>query len=305
MARSLELAERAEAAGATSIWASEHHLFEDGYLPQPLVFLAAVAARTKRARLGTAVMLAPLHGAPRLAEQAAIVDLISGGRLELGLGTGYRLPEFELFGAEMKQRTKETEDCVGELRRLWAEGRVTPAPVQSPPPIWLGYRNPRAARRAGRLGVGLLSLRPESYAGYVEGLAEAGLPADAGRTGGAVHGVLTRDPERAWARLRGHVSHQWDSYAAYAAEGTGEPAPPPIDPDSWRCDPGGDEMPRFMVETPEGAAAILNRCLAGRPVSEIFFWASIAGMPDDLVDEHVELVCTELQPRLDQVRWLS
>ncbi len=94
----LELCEEAERLGAHSVWLSEHHLFDDGYLPQPLTFAAAVAARTTRVRIGTAVLLAPLHDAVEIAEQVAVVDLVSNGRVELGLGAGYRVPEFELFG---------------------------------------------------------------------------------------------------------------------------------------------------------------------------------------------------------------
>src|SRR5215210_489899 len=84
----LEMCEEAERLGTHSIWLSEHHLFDDGYLPQPLTFAAAVAARTKRPRLGTAIVIAPLHHPAELAEQAAIIDLLSNGRLDLGLGAG-------------------------------------------------------------------------------------------------------------------------------------------------------------------------------------------------------------------------
>lgn len=302
-AHALELSARAERLGATSIWVSEHHLFEDHYLPQPLTFLAAVAARTERVRIGTAVLLAPLRSAVQIAEEAAVVDLLSGGRLELGLGAGYRLPEFDLFGADRDLRWKTTDSRVGELRRIWSEGRITPPPVQQPIPLWLGYQGPVAARRAGQMGVGLLSLRPQLFAPYAEGLSAAGHPASSARTAGMIHAVLARDPERTWSVLKPHLSYMWDSYARYGVEGTEATVPPPIDAEAWRRAESPDRLPRFLVATPEDAARRLNRHLAGRPVQEVFFWTSIAGMPDDLVDEHVELVCRELGPLLTEVSW--
>jgi hypothetical protein len=153
--------------------------------------------------------------------------------------------------------------------------------------------------------VGLLSLRPHVYAPYLEGIRAAGHPETSARTAGMIHAVLTRDPERTWLRLKRHLSYMWDSYARYAVEGTDEPAPPPIDPEEWRRTPDEpNRLPRFLVATPEDAAPRINRHLAGRPVQEVFFWTSIAGMPDDLVDEHVELVCRELGPRLTEVDWV-
>src|SRR3954447_12944960 len=97
-AQKLDRVVEAERLGLESVWLSEHHLFADGYLPQPLVFAAALAARTRRLRIGTAVLLAPLRTAIDVAEQAAVVDQLSGGRLELGLGAGYRVPEFAAYG---------------------------------------------------------------------------------------------------------------------------------------------------------------------------------------------------------------
>ena len=114
-----------------------------------MTFLAAVAARTSRVRLGTAVVLAPLHNAVEIAEQAAMVDLISGGRLDLGLGTGYRVPEYELFGADLRRRYAQTDAKAKEVRRLLSPGGVTPHPVQAEVPIWMGYQGPKGARRAG------------------------------------------------------------------------------------------------------------------------------------------------------------
>jgi alkanesulfonate monooxygenase SsuD/methylene tetrahydromethanopterin reductase-like flavin-dependent oxidoreductase (luciferase family) len=120
-ARTLEWCEEADQRGVGGLWFTEHHLFEDGYLPQPLTFAAAVAARTRRARIGTSVVLPALHHPVDLAEQAALVDLISGGRLELGLGAGYRVPEYQLLGADFGRRFTAADPgpaaAVGRLLR--------------------------------------------------------------------------------------------------------------------------------------------------------------------------------------------
>ena len=89
-------------------------------------------------------MIAPLHHPADLAEQAAIVDLLSDGRLDLGLGAGYRVPEFDLFDADISHRYGLTDDCARQLRKLWDV--ATPAPVQSRLPIWMGYQGPKGAR---------------------------------------------------------------------------------------------------------------------------------------------------------------
>lgn len=116
----LELVEEAEELGLHSVWLSEHHGFEDGYLTQPLTFAAAVAARTTRIRIGTAVLLAPLRHPVHVAEESALVDLLSGGRLEVGLGAGYSMAEFELFGADLATRFDATDRAARDLRALWA-----------------------------------------------------------------------------------------------------------------------------------------------------------------------------------------
>src|SRR3954468_16208966 len=125
-----ELCEEVEHVGLDGVWVTEHHGFDDDYLPAPLTLLADAAARAPRARLGTGVVVAPLHAAAELAEQAAVVDLLSGGRLDLGLGAGYRPPEFELYGADPRTRYGTNDARARQIRELWASGAVTPKPVQ-------------------------------------------------------------------------------------------------------------------------------------------------------------------------------
>ena len=234
----LELCEEAELLGADSLWFSEHHCFEDGYLPQPLTFAAAAAARTTRVRLGTGILVAPLRKTAQLAEEAAVVDLISGGRLELGLGAGYRMPEFELFGTDFTTRYRTLDGQVSELRRLWGDGGLTPAPTQQRLPVWLGYQGPKGARRAGLMGEGLLTIAKDSWPRYRDGLADGGHDPAAARMAGGVQAYVTDDPERDWPRVAPHIAYAQDSYRRYMVEGTGNPVPRPVDPERLRADRG-------------------------------------------------------------------
>jgi alkanesulfonate monooxygenase SsuD/methylene tetrahydromethanopterin reductase-like flavin-dependent oxidoreductase (luciferase family) len=290
--RALEAAQEAERRGLESVWLSEHHLFEDGYLPQPLVFAAAVAARTTRVRIGTAVLLAPLRPAIDIAEQAAVVDRVSGGRLELGLGAGYRVPEFEAFGAAPDERFAALEQRVRDVRAMWRDGEVTPTPAQDPPPIWVGAHGERGARLAGRTGAGLLSLNPALWAPYLRAREEAGFGTAGVRASGPMSLLLADDPERTAAQVAPFAEHQWAVYDARARDGADAPltrlfaarapgAPPPV----------------HVVDVDE-AARRLRALAAAMPVDHVFLWERVAGMPDAIAERHVELMADELAPLL-------
>jgi alkanesulfonate monooxygenase SsuD/methylene tetrahydromethanopterin reductase-like flavin-dependent oxidoreductase (luciferase family) len=294
----LELCEEAERLGAHSVWLSEHHLFDDGYLPQPLTFAAAVAARTTRVRIGTAVLLAPLHHAVEIAEQVAIVDLVSDGRVDLGLGAGYRVPEFELFGADLSRRYGVTDARVGELRAIWAAGRVTPAPVQPRVPIWLGYQGPKGARRAGRMGEGLLSANADLWEPYRAGLQEGGHDVASARMAGSFQGFVTDDPDRDWPVVSRHLAYQLDSYRRYMVEGTDAPVPKPVDPERVRARESEAPLASFVYGTSDEVADGILRRTAGAPVETVFFWVSIGAMPEAMCVQHVQTLCTGLAPRL-------
>jgi alkanesulfonate monooxygenase SsuD/methylene tetrahydromethanopterin reductase-like flavin-dependent oxidoreductase (luciferase family) len=289
-AGAIDLAVEAERLGLDSVWVSEHHLFEDGYLPQPFTLLSAIAARTTRVLLGTAIVVAPLHHPVELAEQAAVVDIISNGRLRVGLGAGYARREFAAFGADIDRRYTTTDQRIRELRALLDEDGVTPRPIQRPFPVWAGYQGPQGARRAGRLGCGLLSLNPELLTPYREGLREGGYDPDSARMMGLLGVVVADDPDETFERLLPHVCHQLNTYRAAMVEGTGRTASP-ITPEKLRenrSKPG--VIPPIEVLAPADAVARLRQLTEGVPAEEIYLWASVAGMPDDVVHRHVELL---------------
>jgi alkanesulfonate monooxygenase SsuD/methylene tetrahydromethanopterin reductase-like flavin-dependent oxidoreductase (luciferase family) len=272
-------------------------LFEDGYLTQPMMFLAAVAARTKRVRLGTSVMLAPLRSAAQLAEETILVDLLSGGRVELGLGAGYRIPEFELFGVDFASRYKVTDARAVEVRRLFTEGKLTPPPIQNPPPIWLGYRAPTGAKRAGRLGLRLFSPQGALWGPYKEGLLEGGHDPSIGHMGGMLFGWIADDPDAEWPLIRKYYDYQMNSYQRHGAEGTGVEAKI-LDVDRMRWKGGDFRAGQFLLATPEDAAKAIKRYVADAPVKHVMFFPSIAGMPEKMVAKQVEMICTRLRPLL-------
>jgi len=153
-----------EAAGLDSAWVSEHHFREDGYLSATMPTLGALTAETDEIEIGTCIALAPLYDGVRLAEDAATVDLLSGGRFTLGLAIGSNPREFDEFGVPREERAERLADTVRLLRAAWSEGpldydaefhpaspdvSVTPKP-ESEVPIMLGGAAKPAVRRAAR-----------------------------------------------------------------------------------------------------------------------------------------------------------
>ena len=162
----------AERLGFRSIFLVEHHFTGVGQLSASLTLLAYLAARTRTIRLGTAVIVLPWHNPVLLAEQAATVDLLSGGRLDFGVGKGYRDYEFAGFHIPMEEATERFDEAIAAIRQAWTSpGRfshhgkrwrfddivVEPQPLQTPhPPLWLAAGSPDSIRRAAREGYNLL-----------------------------------------------------------------------------------------------------------------------------------------------------
>jgi alkanesulfonate monooxygenase SsuD/methylene tetrahydromethanopterin reductase-like flavin-dependent oxidoreductase (luciferase family) len=157
-------AQQAEASGFDSCFFGEHHQDADGFLPSPLIVATAVAAHTRRLRVGTSVILLPLHHPVRVAEDAVTLDLVSKGRVVLGVGIGYQPADFRAFSVPMEHRVALFEESVQIIRKCWAgepfsfrgkhytleDVQIRPRPFQRPgPPLWIGASVPAAVRRAG------------------------------------------------------------------------------------------------------------------------------------------------------------
>ncbi len=162
----LRLIELAERLGFDSAWVAQHHVnAEKGWLPSPLVFLAAAAQRTSRIRLGTAVVMLPLENPTRLAEDAAVADLLSGGRLELGVGPGSDRRSFQAFGENFDHRRAWHDERLADLlQRLDGASINGSGPVQPQAPglknrIWRGTASEDGARAAGAAGHALMLAR--------------------------------------------------------------------------------------------------------------------------------------------------
>ncbi len=292
----LDLVSEAEHLGADSIWATEHHDFPDGYLSQPLTFLAAAAMRTSRVRLGTGVLLAAMRHPRHVSEQAALIDTMSQGRLELGVGAGYAPTEFEIFGRDLGRRMTSADQSIRDLKAdLW-EGGLVPPPVQPRIPLWLGYQGPQGAARAGRLGVGLLAPNPDLLAPYRTGLIEGGHDPDTAVMGGMVPMILSRDPERTAHQLAPHYAHQVQTYAqARSVSPKQVPTPDLAELTAQMLAPEGGGL---RVVSVDSAAATLGAVIDAAPIRHLYFWASVAGMPETMVAEHVSLTFTQLAPQL-------
>src|SRR5712692_6906561 len=219
--------------GFDDVWLSEHHFIEDGYLPSILPVAAAIAARTKRIRIASGVLLMPFHHPVRLAEDIAVVDVISGGRLELGVGVGYKVEEFESFGVPFKERGSRTNEALGIVRRL-LEGetvtlknkffdlnnvRITPEPIQRPhPPIWLGGFTQAALRRAVRYGDGFTvpEANRDVYDRYVAELKKENRRIDDIRfASGFWCLIVSNDPEKTFTEAADHIIYQANNYSAW------------------------------------------------------------------------------------------
>jgi len=302
-ATALDMAEWAERNGGVQLVVSEHHGAEDGYLPAPIVLAAAMAGRTRNIPIQVAALVLPLHDPIALAEQMAVLDIASGGRVGYVLAVGYRPEEYAMFGRAFGGRGRRLEACLDALRQAWTGEpfeyeerpvRVTPKPLTpGGPPLMMGGNAPVIARRAARYGLGVM-------AGGVNPDLEAVYRAECerlGRTpglfvnpppGSVTAGFVAEDPDRAWAELGPHLLHDAQSYARWMgpeqARITGQLAD---SVDELRANEG-----IYRIMTPDEAVAHIR-------THGIFVAMPLCGgLPPELAWPSLELLAAEVLPRV-------
>jgi alkanesulfonate monooxygenase SsuD/methylene tetrahydromethanopterin reductase-like flavin-dependent oxidoreductase (luciferase family) len=279
--------------GCASIVVSEHHASDDGYLPSPVPLAAALAARTSTMAISVAALLLSFYEPVKLAEDLAVVDLISGGRVSYVIGIGYRDAEFEMFGVDRRARGRLVEDRIRLLRSLSTgeaveyEGRrvrVTPLPhTPGGPPIMYGGGSEVAARRAARLGMFVLA---ESH----DSSLEAAYRAEAERVGVPALGCafptpdipltvfVADDPDRAWAEIGEYLLVDAASYGKWNAhrEGTASVS------FATTVEQHKNERGEYQILTPDEAAAYVAR---GVPLA---LQPLVGGIPPEIAWRYLE-----------------
>jgi len=288
----LEMCEWADARGALFVGLSEHHGSDDDYLPAPLPMAAAVAARTQKVRIGIAALVAPLHDPLRLAEDAAVVDLLSGGRLDLTVAGGYVKDEFDMFGVALSERPARVRETVATLRAAWTGEpftfrsrtvRVRPRPAQEGgPKLVLGGSSEAAARRAARIADGFIPSEPGCWRFYRDECRKLGKPDPGpGMTGQGEVVVLAEDPEAAWPELGPYFLYETNAYGAWqAAAGLAATYEPVESVDALRAGV------QYRILTPDAYKAELE---AAGGLALAVLHPMVGGIPPDLAWRHLRL----------------
>ena len=297
-----------ERLGFAGVWLSEHHFVDDGYLPSPLVVAAAIAARTTTMTIGTNVLLLPMHHPLRVAEDAAVADLISGGRFVLGVGQGYVQHEFELLGFNRKYRPSLFEEGIEVIRRALEEGRTGYAgkrwnfedlPFEPRPtrklPVYVGAFADPAIDRAARLADGFLASTGGGAFGETYRKVRAALERH-GRVDEefpyVASGVVFvhEDAGRAREIVGPAIAYQRTRYAEWGTDRK-KPRPDPI---------REEDLPweRYLVGTPEEVADDLIRLYGEAPYDHLCFWGRLPGVTHEQALGNLRHFATEVAPRV-------
>lgn len=259
----IEMAEYAEENGFDVVNLEEHHCADNGWLPSPLVLAAMIAARTAHIQISVTALLVTLYDPVRLAEDIAVLDLVSGGRFVFTAGMGYRPIEYHATGRSWPDRGRLMDETIETLLKAWTGEpfeyrgetiRVTPTPLTKPHPLFLvGGQSRVAARRAARFG---LPFYPPQHSDDLEAAYKTELER-LGKTGFYMHPgvgnamvIVDEDPERAWTELAPYMLRELGEYSSWRREGLPRPGEEPVESvEDLR------RQKRFEILTPDACAA--------------------------------------------------
>jgi probable F420-dependent oxidoreductase len=311
----LEEALLGEELGFDSVWLEEHHGVRNHYWPSPLVALAGVATRTERILLGTDIIVLPFYHPVRVAEDAAVLDIMSGGRFILGAAIGYKPDEFALYQVPLEKRGARFEEAIQLIKQLWSEEevhfagkyyqvdglKIEPRPLRpGSPPLWLGGWGELSLQRAARYGdawvpgpTASLDKLVSSQALYREQLVEAGID-PATRPSPLTREVVIAATDGAAREMaeRHLLINYRDEY------GGGKWKHPLIGAeDEARVDEfDAIARDRFLVGSPETICAQLERLVAAFGVDHLICRLYFPGMPHSFITEELRLLASEVMP---------
>lgn len=310
----VEDARWAEELGFSHFWLTEHHFWYDGYCPSLLVAAGAVAARTSRIRVGTSMLLLPMHDPLRVAEAAAVADNIAGGRLDLGVAVGYRDVEFDAFGVPRRERGARMEEALEVLHLAWTEERFSyhgrffhyenvrlePKPIQRPIPIWMGGWAEPVARRAARRGYSLMGATGEALKIYQEEAKAHGVDISRATvtTGGDIW--VDEDEERARremsALLRYLYREQLGGWGFFTNPLTRRPVF--FDQPQVLSNLVEVAVSQAIIGRPETVAAKIQQRLQANPLANhVFCRVRFDSVPRERLHRCMELLAREVMPR--------
>ena len=298
----IEQAAWADKQGFGTLMLAEHHGSDDGYLPSPTVLGAAIAAVTENIRIRLQALILPYHDPLRMAEDLAVLDIISGGRAEITAAGGYVASEFEMFGVSLSDRGILVEESIEAMRKAWTgeefefrgrRARITPRPLQETIPVAMGGAAKPAARRAARMqAAAFMPAMPELYDLYRSECEKLGHQAAPQERGGPVFLHVAEDPDRAWAEIAPHALHETNAYGRWMKEsmGSGAVYHESDDADALRA------TGAYQIVTPDECVKIAEKLGHG---GRIALHPLMGGMSPDLGWESLELFMDKVAPQLE------
>jgi probable F420-dependent oxidoreductase len=301
---------RGEELGFDSIWMEEHHSVVDHYWPSPLPVLAGFATRTSKVMLGTDILVAPFYHPVRLAEDIALLDMMSGGRFVLGVAIGYKPDEFALYGAELEKRGARFEEQLAIMKGLWTqdsiafkgryyqvEGKLEPKPLTKPhPPVWIGGWGDITLRRAATLADNWIPGPTADLPRLLEGKKQfLDKRKAAGLTAPITEWPLTRDVIIADTDEQARELAERHIMVSYRKEYAGGWKHPFIDA-SIATDLDTVTKDRFLIGSPDHVVRALTPFVGQYGVTHLICRLFFPGMPHRHIMRELELIAKEVMP---------